>query len=143
MNKNMVSKEKLTKIRLEMDQALDQVAKNNNIESIKIGTIRFDENGFKTSIEANFEGGESVELRTLKMSAAIYGFKPEIAGAKINFGNKEYTVTGVKRTKMTLENGGKTYLAPIDKIVQTLRNQKSLLVLDNDLNFEQPPKFKP
>lgn len=140
MATNLVSKEKLAKIRVDIDKALADVAKSNGIDSIKIGTIRFDENGFRTTIEAKFEGGESIELSTLRINAKLLGFKPEIAGAKINYANKEYTVTGLKRTKMTLEHAGKTFVAPVDTILNTLKAQKSPLVLDHSFTLVPPPE---
>lgn len=140
MSTNLVSKEKLAKIRIEIDKALAEVAKNNGIDSVKIGTIRFDENGFRTTLEAKFEGGESIELRTLRSNASLWGFKPEIAGAKISYGNKEYTVTGIKRTKMTLEHAGKTFLAPVDTILNSLKSLKSPLLLDHSLTLVPPPE---
>lgn len=137
MSQNLPSKDKIKIIRADLEDALNAVGKKHGIESIKLGTIRFDEDGFKVPLEANFVGGDSADLKTLKQNARILGFKPEIAGASIKYGGKDYIVTGLRRTKLTLEKDGKTYTGSVDQILTTLKLQKSPLVIDLTPTFEQ------
>ena len=125
----MVSKQKLQAIRQSMKQALAQVAKEHGIESFSLGNIRYDESGFKVPVEAVFEGAENQDLKTLRLNAPRLGFKPEIAGATITYANKQYTVTGMGRSNLYIEDfTGKKYTAKVELIRHALEMQKSPLV---------------
>lgn len=124
----IVSKTKLAAIRKDVEAALAQVAKKHNIETMKLGTIRYDADGFRTTLEARFEGGESEDMKALRMNAQFIGFKSEIAGATIKYANKDCKVVGMKRTKLVLEVDGKSCTAPIDQVLRVLQSQKSPLV---------------
>lgn len=124
------SKQKLQEIRQAMETALEAVAKEHNIESIKFGSMSYDESGFKVGLTAQFQGAESKEVRALRLNAKSLGFKPEIAGAKINYGNKEYEIVGFGRSAFHLKDmNGKTYTAKVDLVRHALRMQNSDLLL--------------
>jgi hypothetical protein len=126
---NMPSSQKLLAIRKSMEEALAKVAEEHGIDSFKFGNIRYDESGFKVPLEAVFTGGETFDMKTLRQSAALLGFNPEIAGAKIKYANKEFTVVGVKRTNFSLQDAaGKVYSAKVEQVLHALTMQKSPLV---------------
>ncbi len=120
-----MTKEKLAEIRKDMDVALATIGKKHGISSFKLGTIRYDSDGFKTSLEAQFAGGESFDLKTLRLNAYLFGFKETIANATISYANKQCKVIGVKRTKLLLELEGRACSAPIDSVKRALQIQKS------------------
>lgn len=123
------SKQKLQEIHQAMETALEAVAKEHGIESIKFGSMSYDEGGFKVGLTAQFVGAESKELRSLRLNAKSLGFKPEIAGAMIDYGNKKYEIIGFGRSAFHLKDGnGKTYTAKVDLVRNALRMQKSDLV---------------
>lgn len=129
------SKTKLQEIRQAMQQALDKVAKEHGIDNIKLGNIRYDESGFRVPLEAVFEGGESQELKSLRLNAPLMGFAPEIAGATITYANKQYEVVGLKRTNFLIKDAaGKVYTAKIDMVKHTLKMQKSPLVVEKSFS---------
>lgn len=120
----------LQKIRKEIEEALKSVAEKNGIQNIKLGTMRHNSDGFKVSLEAQYEGGESIEMRKLIINAPFLGFKKEIAGAMIQYAGKNLKVIGIKNTKMLLGEKDKTYNASIEDVKKVLRNQKSEYVID-------------
>jgi len=139
----LISKEQLAILRKEIDFALAEVAKKHGIAEVKIGTIRYDSNGFKSTIEARFEGGESQEMATLHLNAELYGFNKDIVGATIDYANRRCKVVGIKRTKLVLIVDGKKCTAPIDAVKNVLRLQKSSLVKDLSETFAKVSLFHP
>lgn len=126
---NLISKSKLQEIRQSLELAISEVAKQHGIESIKLGNIRYDESGFKVPIEAVFEGGETKEMKNLRLNAKLLGFKPEIAGATIIYGQKQYEVIGLGRSAFHLKGvDGKNYTAKVEIVRHTLEMQNSPLV---------------
>lgn len=133
------SKQKLQEIRQAMEAALEAVAKEHGIESIKFGSMSYDESGFKVGLTAQFQGADSKEVRALRLNAKVLGFKPEIAGAIIDYGNKNYEIVGFGRSAFHLKDAnGKTYTAKVDLVRNALRMQKSDLLL-TEATFS--PKF--
>ena len=124
----MKSAQQLNDIRQDMEKALMEVAKKHGISNVKIGAITHDNDGFRTKLEVQYDGGESADMKTLKFNASHMGFKPEIAGATIQYSGKDCKVIGMKRTKMLLEIKGKTYTASIDDVKRVLQMQKSQYV---------------
>lgn len=124
----MKNAQQLTAIRQEMEKALLEVAKKHGITNVKLGAITHDNDGFRTKLEVQYDGGESADMKTLKYNAPIMGFKPEIAGATIEYSGKECKVVGMKRTKMLLDIKGKIYTASIDDVKRVLKMQKSQYV---------------
>lgn len=125
----MVSKQKLQAIRQSMEKALAEVAQEHGIESFALGDIRYDESGFKVPVEAVFVGAENKDLKTLRLNAARLGFKPEIAGATITYADKQYTVVGMGRSNLHIEDTtGKKFTAKVELIRHALEMQNSPLV---------------
>lgn len=124
----MKNAQQLKDIRQDMEQALLEVAKKHGINKVKIGAITHDNDGFRTKLEVQYDGGESVDMKTLKFNAQDMGFNPEIAGAIIQYSGKECKVIGMKRTKMLLDIKGKTYTADIKDVKSVLQMQKSQYV---------------
>lgn len=125
---DMLSKEQIKQLRIDIEAALAQVAQKHKMQAFKLGTIRYDADGFRAPLEAQFEGGESADMKALRLNAAFMGFKPEIAGSTIDYANKKCKVVGMKRTKLLLEVDGKECTAPIDSVLRVLKAQKSSLV---------------
>ena len=120
-----VSKFKLDSIRKDVEAALAAVAKKHGIEEIKMGTIRYDQDGFRATVEARFEGGESQDLKSLRLNATLIGFNDSIVNATISYANKQCKVIGLKRTKLLLLVDGKDCTATIDQVLRVLQHQKS------------------
>ena len=125
-----VTKEFLSNLRVQIQTALDQVAKKEGLASLKIGNIRFSEVGFTSPLECQFKEGESKSLEILRANARMLGFKPEIANAEISYGGKNFRVSGMKRTYIELIclETGKGYKAKADSVLAALVLQKSPLV---------------
>lgn len=124
----MKNTQQLNDIRKDMEKALLEVAQKHGIDSVKLGTITHDNDGFRTKLEVRYVGGENADMKTLKFNAPYMGFKPEIAGATIQYSGKDCKVVGMKRTKMLLEIKGKVYSASIDDVKRVLQGQKSQYV---------------
>jgi hypothetical protein len=124
------SQARLKEIRTSIEKALNKVCLDEKLDSLKLGKITFDANGFKSSVVATFQGGDTPEIRDLKFNAELLGFNKEIAGAEIKYANKNFKVIGLKRTNLSLESldDGKVYTAKIDQILKSLQLQKSPLV---------------
>lgn len=125
----MKTKEQLQAIRQDIDNALAEVAKKHGIEVCKLGKIRHDNDGFTSSLEVQYVGGDSVDMKALKMNAPYIGFKQAIAGSTIKYGGKDCKVIGMKRTKLMLEIAGKNYTANIEDVKRVLQSQKSEFVV--------------
>jgi hypothetical protein len=125
--------EKIQQIRKSLEKALADVAKEHNMDKFNIGKISSDSDGFSVKLEGIFSGGDTLEMKSLKVNAGLLGFKPEIAGATISYGKDNFVVTGVRRTKLTLEqvSSGKTYLAKVEDVQSALTKQNSPLIADN------------
>ncbi len=123
-----LTKSKLAEIRKDIDSALAEVGKKHGISSFKLGTIRYDADGFKSTLEAQLSGGESFDLKTLRLNAKYIGFNDTIVNATIVYANKQCKVVGMKRTKLLLEVDGKGCSAPIESVVRHLSLQKSIHV---------------
>lgn len=124
----MKTAQQLKAIREDMEKALKDIASKHGIENLKLGAFTHDNDGFRTKLEVQYEGGESADMKTLKFNAPYMGFKPEIAGAVIQYSGKDCKVIGMKRTKMLLDIKGKTYTANIDDVKRVLQMQKSQYV---------------
>lgn len=122
------SKQKIQEIRQEMQAALNAIATKHGLEGFNIGTIRYDADSFRVPVEGKFLGGESQEMKTLRMNARILGFKEDICGAEIDYSNRKFKVLGMRRSNMVLEEGGKVYTAKVDSVKLTLKMQNSPLL---------------
>lgn len=125
----MKTAQQLKDIRKDMEIALAEVSKKHGLEKVKIGNIRHDEDGFRTTLEVQYEGGDTADMKTLKLNAPFMGFKKEIAGATIQYSGKECKIVGMKRTKLLIEIQGKGYTANIEDVKRSLQNQKSQYVV--------------
>ena len=121
----MKTAQQLQEIRKDIERAMAEVIKNHSLEKIKIGTITHNADGFRTTMEVQYQGGDTVDMKALKLNAPFIGFTKEIAGATIQYGGKECKVVGMKRTKLMIEIQGKGYTAKIEDVKRTLQNQKS------------------
>lgn len=120
-----ISKDKFAAIRKDIEAALAEVSKKHGIEAMKLGTIRYDQDGFRATVEARFEGGETIDMKSLRMSAKFIGFNDSIVNATISYANKQCKVIGMKRTKLILLVDGKECSAPIEQVLRVLQQQKS------------------
>ncbi len=124
-----MNKEKLNEIRQDIDAALAKIAQKHGFKEMSFGTIRYDNDGFRTSIEARLEGAETADFKALRMSAKYLGFSEKILNANIDYANKKCKVIGMKRTKLILVIDGKECVAPIQQVKESLIKQKSDLVI--------------
>ena len=95
------------------------------MDKINIGRISCDNDRFSVKLEGIFSGGDTLEMKSLKLNARLLGFKSDIAGATISYGKDNFVVTGMRRTKLTLQqvSSGKTYLAKIKDVQNALTKQ--------------------
>lgn len=103
------------------------------MDKFNIGRISGDNDGFSLKLEGVFSGGDTLEMKSLKLNVKLLGFKPEIAGATISYGKDSFVVTCVRRTKLTMQQVSisKTYLAKIEDVEITLTKQSSPLIAEN------------
>lgn len=126
----MKTAKQISEIRQEIEVALTAISKKHGLEKVTIGRITHDNDGFRTTLEVQYEGGDTSDMKTLKINAPFLGFKPEIAGATIQYSGKECKVIGMKRTNLLVEIQGKTYTAKIDDVKRVLKTQKSQYVAE-------------
>ncbi len=134
VNTTSPSKAQIQEIRAAIDEALAAVATRFRMESIKLGSIRYDANGFSARLDAVFEGGDTPEMVNLRMGASLFGFRPEIAGAEISYSSDQYRVVGLRRTKLILvkQRDGREFTADAVSVARSLRKQGSDLVTPED-----------
>lgn len=120
--------QQLKAIRQDIEAALKAVAEKHGLQTVKVGTMRHDADGFRTALEVQYQGGDTADMKALRLNAPFMGFNQEIAGATIQYGGKILKVTGMKRTKLVLEADGKTYTASIDDVKRVLQKQNSQYV---------------
>jgi hypothetical protein len=68
-----------------------------------MGTIRFDETGFKSSIDVKFKLDEEAKQRLvedLQLTLKMAGVDPKLATEPFVIGGKSFTVKEVKRTRI-------------------------------------------
>ena len=129
----MKTKQEIQEIRQDIDAALLDIAKKHGVEKFKLGSIRYDADGFRTTIEAQYQGAETSDMKTLKVNAPFMGFKKEIAGANIKYIDKAYKVVGMKRTNLLLESGGKVYVANIERVKSYLQKHNSPYLVEESV----------
>lgn len=112
---------KTKQVHAALNAALAQIAKDHNLDSLKVGKLTYSDNGFSTSLSAIFEGGDSKELAKLRKSAFMYGLKESVCNAIITFNKEPFKLIGMRNTKMVLEQAGKTYTAPIESVVNAIK----------------------
>lgn len=101
--------------------ALDQITKEHGLDTLSIGKLSYDSNGFSASLTGVFAGGDTKELAKLRRSAFMYGLSENVCNAIITYNKQQYKVVGMRNTKIELEQNGKIYTAPINSVVNAIK----------------------
>lgn len=127
------NKSKMKEIRHAIQEVLNKIAKQYNIESMKVGKVQVEESGFSMPINISTTPSEkeTKAMKDLRYAAKVLGFKEAIAGAEIEYGKKIYKIIGLKRNHLVLKDIAteKSYEANVRIIYQHLRYQKSELII--------------
>lgn len=97
----MITREKCQTIRREMESALARIASEHGL-AVTIGNCRFTPDTMKftqvTFVGPSVEGGEldTLEARTFKRNAHVYGLSSDDLGRRFVFGGERYTLVGCK-----------------------------------------------
>lgn len=121
----MKTVQQLNQIRNDIEMALEAITKKHGLEKVNIGRFSHHNDGFRTTLEVQYQGGDTLDMKALKLNAPFLGFTADIAGATIQYGGKEGKIVGMKRTNLLIEIKGKTYTAKIDDVKRVLQSQKS------------------
>lgn len=113
---------KIAAINIDVQAALDEIASKHGLDKLARGRCTFTDNGFDFKVSAIFSGGDTKEMAKLRSNVFMYGLKDEACNATIKYGNDHYALVGMKQTKMVLSKGGKEYLAPIEQVVNFIKN---------------------
>lgn len=113
----------------DIKQALAEIAKKHGLETCQLGKITYDENGFKSSLDVVFAGGDSKEMAKLRMMVGSLGLKEDVCNAEVLYSNGRYKVIGMRKTNLVLESAGKTYTAPVKAVVKSIQHYHPELCL--------------
>lgn len=119
---------KIAAITIDLNEALAQIAAKHGLDKLERGRCTYTDDGFEMKLSAVFAGGDSKEMAKLRSHASIYGLKEEVCGAIIQYANENFELIGMKQTNMVLRKGGKQFLAPIEKIVASIKRNHPNLV---------------
>lgn len=106
----------------DLTKALDEIAAKYGLQKAKFNSLKYDDNGFTATLNVVFAGGESKEMAKLRAHTRIYGLKEDVCGAEIMYSNGRYKLMGMRNTKVLLEQNGKSYNAPIDAVVNSIKH---------------------
>jgi len=123
--------DELNVIHKDLLSTLKDFANKHGLSDIKTGNMSYNTNGFSIKVEATFAGGESKEMRKLRHSAVLYNFKESICNAEINYAKLNVRVTGMRTTKVILEDviTGSQYLASIKDLQEVCRRHYPELLI--------------
>ncbi len=119
---------KIAAITIDLNEALAQIAAKHGLDKLERGRCTYTDDGFQMKLSAVFAGGDSKEMAKLRSHASIYGLKEEVCGAIIQYANKNFELIGMKQTNMVLRKDGKQFVAPIEKIVASIKRNHPNLV---------------
>lgn len=109
------TKNNLNELRTDINAALAIVASKHELTRLAIGRITFTDTTMRSTVEG--ATGNAGDDRILGEKMRMYGFKPELLGATVTLGNKQYTVRSMKRTNFVADGAdGKSYKLPFDII---------------------------
>lgn len=116
------TKEELRTYRIEIEQALQEVAKQHNV-NIKAGNISYSANDFKLTLEVSQKevNGLSYEQAEFNKNCMLYGFKPEDYKKEFSMNGKTFAITGFnhrahKMPILAKGNDGKGYKFACDTV---------------------------
>lgn len=112
---------KTKQVHAALNAALAQIAKDHNLDSLKVGKLTYSDDGFSATVSAIFAGGDSKDMAKLRRNAFIYGLKESVCNAVITYNKQEFKVIGMRNTKMVLEQNGKSFTAPIESVLNAIK----------------------
>lgn len=97
------SKANLKQLRVDIQSKFDEIEKEFGV-SLSIGNISFDQNSFKTSLEATLttgfasvaEANKAKDEETFRMYSVSYGLAPSDFGKLIRFQGEDFKICGIK-----------------------------------------------
>lgn len=112
---------KTKEVNAALNIALAQIAKDHGLDALKTGKLTYSENGFTTTLTAVFSGGDTKDMAKLRRNAFTYGLNESVCNAVITYSKQQFKVIGMRNTKIVLEQGGKSFTAPIDAVVNSIK----------------------
>lgn len=125
-------RESVRVLRLDLQNALEQFAKENEY-AIYVGNATFTGNNITFKLEVstlNQDGSVNTkESESFRRFASSYELNPDDLGRTFQFGEKTYTIIGMKprsrKYPILCENNGKTYKFPASTVRMYLRDQQN------------------
>jgi hypothetical protein len=124
-----MTKDMLKDVRVDVDAALEQIAKTYGIAKLRLGNCTYDPTAgsFTFKLEGVMEGGIGKEGARLQMEQSFDADLPKV-GESFFFGTSNYTATGMNTTGSKVvvrrEKDGKTFLIKRDAAKVAVRTAR-------------------